>query len=410
MKKALSLLLGGVLLLGTLSACAAGDTPSASTPSEPEIVRPHTQFDDYVSNTVISTGNNTIVKEAKEITYRAYFLPEEYGQFSYCFYFSNTVDSTWNKGQKSYAGMPGGSYEILSASISDGGTAADPAQPVSGTTAVTFGGQTAKSVSPDETFWSDPVDFSLEEGHYLVWEWTLTGTTIPAIAMSNMTNCFYSDGGGFIYCGETPLPVLIGCDRAVKGKVAFIGDSITQGCQTSDFAYRFWVSEIEKEIGDDYAVWNLGLGHARASDAAKNGDWLARAKAYETVVVAFGTNDIHTGSYGGDGPDTAAEVEASIRTIVTELRNAGCEVILFNAPPFGYTDGRENERTALNEMLPQTAEETGCTLFDFSSLLSDPQDTAMPLYGGHPNDEGCRLVAERFLRLHGDLFPSEPTD
>lgn len=412
MKKTLSLLLGGAMLLSALTGCNDADTGSSSAPvsSEPEIVREHTKFDDYVSNTVIATGNNTIVKEAEEITYRAYFLLEEYDSSEYCFYFSNTVDSTWDKGKKSYGSMPGGNYEIISASISDGGTKVDESAPVANTTAVTFDGQVGKSVTPGEAFWSDPVDFTIEEGHYLVWEWTVTGTSIPAIVMSGMTNCFYSNGGGFIYCNEAPLPALIGCDREVKGKIAFLGDSITQGCETTNFGYEFWVAEIAKQIQDDYAVWNLGLGYARASDAAKKSNWLERAKAYETVVVAFGTNDVYSGAYGGDGPDTAAEAEASIRTIVTELKNAGCKVILFNSPPYGFVEDREVQRTGLNALLPTTAEETGCEFFDMAALLADPNDPSVPLYGGHPNDEGCQIIADKFLETYGAMFETETAE
>ena len=51
-------------------------------------------FNTYVSNTVISTGSNKFIAEANNITYRAWIPVEEYGTFDYCFYFSNTVDST----------------------------------------------------------------------------------------------------------------------------------------------------------------------------------------------------------------------------------------------------------------------------------------------------------------------------
>lgn len=67
------------------------------------------KFDTYVFNTYVATGNNFVVKKANEVTYRAYFPLEEYGGLEYAFYFSNTVDSTYNAdGKQAFAGKEGG--------------------------------------------------------------------------------------------------------------------------------------------------------------------------------------------------------------------------------------------------------------------------------------------------------------
>ena len=52
-------------------------------------------------------------------------------------------------------------------------------------------------------------------------------------------------------------------------------------------------------LGSDVAFFNCGLGWARASDAAANESWLSRVSEYDTVIVAFGTNDIVSGKYRG---------------------------------------------------------------------------------------------------------------
>lgn len=49
----------------------------------------------------------------------------------------------------------------------------------------------------------------------------------------------------------------------------------------------------------------------RASDCARQGNWLNRAVAgADLITVAFGTNDIISGPYGGTGHATPEEIEA----------------------------------------------------------------------------------------------------
>ena len=93
----------------------------------------------------MATGNNKTIDSAEHVTYRAWLPVEAAGSFEYCFYFSNTVDSTWEDGSTSYAGKSGGKYTIESASIADGGTEFDP------------------NVEPDSIVWnSPPFDLSAE--------------------------------------------------------------------------------------------------------------------------------------------------------------------------------------------------------------------------------------------------------
>ncbi|MBR2284282.1 MAG: SGNH/GDSL hydrolase family protein [Ruminococcus sp.] len=358
----------------------------------------------YLSNTFISTGNNDLIYEAENITYRAYLPVEEYGELEYKFYFSNTVDSTYGKGKRAYVSEPGGEYFISGAFIADGG--ASPDDEITNYTPVTFSGETEKAVSSGETYWSDSVVFDVPEGHYLVWEWTITGENIPVNAMSQLTKTgTVIEGQDELgYCDQIPLPQLIGAKRDVKLKVAAIGDSITQGCQTEYMAYEFWAARIAQELGEDYSFYNCGLGYSRASDAATDGDWLERASNADTVIVAFGTNDIVSGEYGGNGGNTAAEIEEWLGDIVGVLKEKGCEVIVFTAPPQDYNENLEAVRAELNGDLPAFCAEHGAYLFDFASLLCDPETPAAAKYGGHPNGEGGAIVAEAFMEEYSTLL------
>lgn len=394
-----ALTLAAALLMG-FTACN-DDTAS----SEAAVEKPvdNTPFATYVSNTVIATGNNKSVAAADGITYRAFLPVEAYGTFEYCFYFSNTVDSTWDDGKKSYVGKQGSAYTIASASIGVA-TAYEATSAVSNETAVTFGGETSKSVTPGETFWSDPVNFEVPDGSYLVWTWTVKGEEIPAIGMSELTPTYYSTSSGFIYNNTIPLPQLIGCNRSVKKRIVTLGDSITQGCQTTQYAHAFWAAKISEALGSDYSLWNLGLGHARASDCATNGDWLQRATHANIVIVAFGTNDMLSGQYGVGSPNAASSIVNWLEFITKTLQNAGCEVIVFNAPPFDYRDLQEGIRTELNTLLPDAVSQWGAHYFDFATVLSDPADAKKALYGGHPNDEGCQIVADKFLEQYRSMI------
>ncbi len=416
MKKQISAILAAFVMLSAVSCGSSDDSSSVSTDEnssqEEEIVeieqvtathRSDTDFSEYPSNTVISTGNNARVNKAESITYRAYFPVESYGELEYKFYFSNEIDSTYNTGMPVHVGAETGEYTIESARIADGGTSTD--DEITSYTEVTFDGEGTREVSSGEQFWSDAVSFSLEEGHYLVWEWTITGTMIPATNMSDLTSTTSSeDGETFNYCNEIPLPQLIGAKRDVTLNVAAIGDSITQGCMTDFMAYESWAMQISQKLGSDYSFWNCGLGWARASDAATDGDWLERASSADVVIVAFGTNDISSGEYGGDGGNTAEEIDAYLRTIVERLNESGCSVAVFNSPPQDYEGDTEDVRTELNETLKDTCNELGAYYFDFASYLCDEDTPATAKYGGHPNGEAGGIVSDAFVEEFATLL------
>ena len=96
-KQILTLLTTAALTIA-FAGCGTSSTPteeSAETTSTAD--QELSLLDTYVSNTVISTGSNTIIKNAEHVTYRAWFPVEAAGEYDYRFYFSNTVDSTWGK-------------------------------------------------------------------------------------------------------------------------------------------------------------------------------------------------------------------------------------------------------------------------------------------------------------------------
>lgn len=380
------------------------ETQEVTTTQNSIVPLTDSQFNEYVSNTFISTGNNYVVESADGITYRAYFPIEQFGELDYCFYFSNSVDSTYKYGELAYVGRTDGNYTIESAYIADGGTSVD--DEITNKIQVTFdNGNTSKQVSASDTFWSDNIALDIPQDHYLVWEWTISGENIPCTYMSSLTSTTADSGdGNFKYCDQIPLPQLIGAKRDVKHNIIAIGDSITQGCQTNFMAYEFWSARISQALGQDYAFWNCGLGWSRTSDISLCGNWLSRASKGDIVIVAFGTNDIISGEYLGNGGNSAQEIIDYLKVVLDNLKDSGCEIILFNAPPEDYDESLENVRIEYNTLVKNLADEYGVHFFDFASYLSTKEEPSKALYGGHPNGEGGQIVADAFLEQFKDLL------
>ena len=364
-------------------------------------------FNKYVSNVSCGTGNNHILKldGDRKITVRAFFKVERSGEFNYRFFFQNTVNSTFAQGEEAYVDLSGGSYKILSARIGIGSEFGDYKAPDK-YTPVTFDGLGERSVSPDECYWSDEVKINVPDGRYLVWEWELFGNMIPGTPDSQIPT-FVDLGDGlkkhdYIVC---PMPNLIGCDKNVKKRVTFIGDSITQGCGTTFDKYDMWVGRIEKMLKDEYSVWNLGLGYSRGSDLANMGSLMYKAKQTDVAVLTYGVNDLCSGKYKAGKRSTAGEIISYIEAIINELQSEGIEVILSTIPPFRYDESVYREWRCLNMAIPRLAEIYGCRIYDFEASL-DASDKVLgndySKYGDHPNGEGGFAAAEKFKETFFD--------
>ena len=75
------------------------------------------------------------------------------------------------------------------------------------------------------------------------------------------------------------------------------------------------------------------------------------------ITVAFGTNDIISGPYGGSGHATAAEIEDAVRTITKKCTDSGVQTIVWNSPPFDLSAELEPIRTEYNATAASIAAE-----------------------------------------------------
>lgn len=385
-------------------------------------------FDTYVSNTVAAGGSQTVFyPEDRPFTGRIFYRITCGGRFNYSLLFSNTVDSTFADGSVSRKNLVIDSWQILGArlgvcrELDFSAMCAETKEPsvtmgespedrpdhvaVSGFLPVTFGGRTEKEVAPGEFFSSDPVELNLESGEYLCFELTFRGKMLPFHAES-IIPAFVKDGDRWQYSRLIPFPAMVGVDRKVSKKVAFIGDSITQGCGTPVNAYSHWNAVLSAMLPKENAYWNLGYGYARASDAASNGAWLFKAKQNDFVIVCFGVNDIFH-EFAADGPNSARNIKRSLTEIVDQLHSANVRVLVQTVPPFDYPEPLADIWREVNTFIRTELSQKAEAVFDDVPVLSaGGPDCPTAAWGGHPNEEGCRVwaealfpVAEKFLNF-----------
>lgn len=382
----------------------AGCTAVADAFMAQKILEPiKSDFEIYQSNSITPTASNYALKSngaAVTKTFRGIFKIQEYGTLEYKFHFSNNVNSTFSNGSYSYRNMPTESYKVLSAKVGTT-TNADGKGTISGVKTLTFDGQKTRDVAGGEEFWSDALNVNVPEGSWLVFEWTVQYTVIAATNSENYAATFLDCTSGTpTLTDAAPMPILVGAKRGNSLRLGFIGDSITMGIVTgAPRAYEGWAAKIAAGLGNSVSAWNLGLGYARANDAANSQAWVDKAKQNDVVVICFGVNDINSGPYGISGQRTAGQIRDDIKKIAAEISDAGAEVIIFSTPPYTYGNAAKiavwQELTVL---LKNLAAEKGYKFFDFASYLWKADDHTQPAYGGHPNATGCTVVADAFLK------------
>ena len=366
-------------------------------------------FDCFTSNTCAGSGNQLLFDtDPGEIrTGRLYYKVFARGRYSYSVLFSNTVDSTFADGSQCCRNTLGGHWEILEAraAVCPGDVLGEDVESKAAAAWIndrelafvplTFDGSAGKAVSPGEFFHCDPVELEFAAGDYLCVELVFRGSGIPYHEESQLP-VYIKRSGGWEYCKHLPFASMVGCDRPVKQRIGFLGDSITQGCGTGVNTYVHWNAVLANRLGADDAYWNLGLGYGRANDAATDGVWLNRAKHNDVVVVCYGVNDIFQ---LGDENRLMADLEK----IVDCLNAAGVKVVLQTIPPFDYEGKNIMIWQRVNDHIRDALSKKVSMIFDVVPWLGQDEQPHMAKFVGHPNAEGCAVWANA---LHDALMDS----
>ncbi len=345
-----------------------------------------TFFDTYTSNTTAGSGNQNFYEPADEnaiVRSRCFFRMLAGGEASYSFLFSNIVDSTFGDGARSRKNRVIGEWQIHAARVAVARESRPEAVPDAAFLPLRFDGKSEKRVHAGELFASDGLPLSVAAGDYLCLELSVSGRMLPCHPES-IVPTFVLQNGAWEPSTDHPFPSMIGCDRAVSLRIAFMGDSITQGIGTEHNSYTHWNHVVATSLGPQNAYWNLGLGYGRAEDAASDGVWLYKAKQNDIVVLCYGVNDILQGF-------SADEVKQNLTKAVMSLKEAGVRVILQSVPPFDYTGERIAIWHEVNRYIKEELSHTADLYFDNVPILGKSEkEPELAPFGGHPNAEGCK--------------------
>lgn len=351
-------------------------------------------FKNYVSNTLAGTSNqlyfdnssaNGAVSEGMML-YRATVG----GEFDYSVLFSNSIDSTYSRGQSGVPNMKLLDFDItgIKLGVLSGSKSPNPQNVASDTTLISAEVKKYEHTNHVTYFESAPVKLNAAADDYIVIVVKFVGSKVPC-HVETLIPTFKKDGENWRSDKNIPVANMVGIKREVKATVAYLGDSITQGIGVGENQYTFWNAITSKKLGNDFAYWNLGIGYARCKDAATDGSWLFKAKQADIVIVCLGTNDIGSETY--DGKTLSTHIEK----VVDKLNEAGCRVILQTVPPFTYSDARLDVWYDANEYIKNVLSQKVVAVFDQSELLMTAEKIPNKiLYGGHPNKVGCKLWGE----------------
>ncbi|MBR7133759.1 MAG: SGNH/GDSL hydrolase family protein [Clostridia bacterium] len=358
-------------------------------------------FKTFSSNTYAAGANQHIFHmPCGEIrTGRVFYKIANGGTYNYSLLFTNILDSTYADGSVSHRNLICDSWKILSARVGKCSKdvfdtdflSSEAANQINEKTAdfvsLKFDGKDSKTVSPGEFFCCDAFPFSFESGDYLCLEITFTGTTIP-YHEETLLPVFKKSVSGWEYSRQMPFAHMIGCDREVKLKIGYLGDSITQGIGAPHNSYKHWNALLSQRLGSDNAYWNLGIGFARANDAATDGAWLYKAKQNDVLFVCLGVNDIIQGC-------TCESLMLDLCRVVDLLKKEGKKIVLQTVPPFDYNPDDTQKWLTVNKYILSELSKKVDFVFDVVPALQKSQEQPQAAkYGGHPNAEGGAVWAD----------------
>lgn len=360
-------------------------------------------FKKYWSNTIGGSANQKYFStDGETVTGRVFYRVTAGGRYNYSFLFTNMIDSTYADGSESHADLVCDQWELIGIKAAvctprefarQGGGGNYDFKPL------TFDGALSKTVMPGEFFYTDEVALAPEAEDYIVLELTVKGDMLP-YHEENILRIYRKEAEGFVLNNRLPIPAMVGCDRPVKYRLGYLGDSITQGIGVPWNSYTHWNAVTTRLLGEDCGCWNLGIGFARAEDAARDGAWLFKAKQCQGVTLCLGVNDVSQGCH------TAEQMMQDLERIVDVLQGNGVRVLIQTLPPFDFKGEALQRWVAVNAYIRNTLSQKADGFFDCVPILSEgaehPEKAA---YGGHPNTKGCaawgKALYPHLLQLTG---------
>lgn len=206
----------------------------------------------------------------------------------------------------------------------------------------------------------------------------------------------------------TSLPILASADIAVKSgeKVAFLGDSITQGGWGSPKGYVKLVVAGLKANGVEVDPIPAGISGHKSNQMLERLDRDVLSKKPQWMTLSCGVNDVWHGAKGVPLED----YKKNIREIVDKCAAADVKVVILTATVIKEDlEGPDNQKlAAYNDFLRDLAKEKKLRLADLNAMFQErikaantPDKKVLTSDGVHMNDAGNVVMAEGVLRAFG---------
>ncbi|MEU9173558.1 SGNH/GDSL hydrolase family protein [Streptomyces sp. NPDC048420] len=285
---------------------------------------------------------------------------------------------------------------------------------------LTFDGSSSVTVEPGATAYSDPLPGKLAAESNLVVSVHTPGGAGPVTGHWMALQTSYSTHGDHTaeesgtHWTETVgswfyLDAVSVRTAAATGAVVALGDSITDGWQSTTDRNRRWPDYLArrlqkahttvKGVADEGIAGNKVLADGSGPSALNRLDRdVLSQPGVRTVFLFEGVNDLkaHTGV-------TAPDLIGGYRQIVDRAHDAGkCVVVSTIAPFKGWPEwdpAAEAVRQEVNAFIRSHREEFDAVT-DFDRILRSPydQERMLPAFDGgdhiHPNDKGMQAMAD----------------
>lgn len=201
---------------------------------------------------------------------------------------------------------------------------------------------------------------------------------------------------------------------ATGKSIAIIGNSITDGKNSTDNAQNRWPDIMSETLHYKYhitnfGVLNLGIGNNRVvvpggfGELAKNrfNHDILEQRGLNAVIIFEGVNDIGA-AVKGNSEAVAMQLIESYDDMIKKAKERKLKVYLGTITPFKgagyYSIFHDAARETVNQWIRSQKEKVDGIL-DFDELLRDPEDHSriqknLQSDGLHPNAEGYRLMGE----------------
>ena len=150
-------------------------------------------------------------------------------------------------------------------------------------------------------------------------------------------------------------------------KVAFLGDSITEGGQGSPGGYVQLIGSGLAANGVKIEIIGAGISGHKSNDMLKRLDADVLGKKPQWMTLSCGVNDVWHGANGVPLPD----YKKNITEIVDKAMAAGVKVVILTSTMIGENQADENNQklTAYNEFLRTLATEKKCLFADLNGAM-----------------------------------------